>query len=364
MPVAKLTPMEIALSQLIMGHPFYATLALRLERVEAPELPTYAGTDGHTLWYNPEMFNSLSRPEQIFVLAHEVSHCIFQHVTRRGTRDADLWNCAGDYVINLELKDCRMTMPKDGLIDERFRGMNADQVYKILEGEQKKKKKGPGKCCSLKDAPGDAAAKEALGKEWVRAVQQAAMTAFDGFGKLPASIQRLLEQAQPKNDWRPILHRYLVKQGDFAWSKPNRRFIGQGLYLPGTTVDSLRCIVFGIDTSGSVDGKMLSLFGGEVKGILAQSGHPERLVALWCDSQIQRVQELTEDWELKPAGGGGTAFQPVFDWVEKEQLIPEVLFYLTDLEGPMPKDPGYPVVWVVPEGCKRAVPFGEVVEIF
>jgi predicted metal-dependent peptidase len=57
------------------------------------------------------------------------------------------------------------------------------------------------------------------------------------------------------------------------------------------------------------------------------------------------------------SGGGGTDFQPVFEWVAKEQLNPDLLVYFTDAEGQFPeREPAYPVAWLV-KG-KARTPFG------
>jgi predicted metal-dependent peptidase len=56
-------------------------------------------------------------------------------------------------------------------------------------------------------------------------------------------------------------------------------------------------------------------------------------------------------------GGGGTAFTPVFEWIERRGLRPDALAYFTDARGEFPRQaPPYPVLWLVKGGA--AVPFG------
>ncbi len=69
-----------------------------------------------------------------------------------------------------------------------------------------------------------------------------------------------------------------------------------------------------------------------------------------------------DQFKLVARGGGGTAFKPVFDWVEEKGIRPVCLVYLTDLYGPVSFDaPEYPTLWC----CTNAKqgPFGETVEI-
>ena len=61
-------------------------------------------------------------------------------------------------------------------------------------------------------------------------------------------------------------------------------------------------------------------------------------------------------------GGGGTAFAPVFGWIESEGWHPDALVYFTDAEGEFPKlAPSYPVLWLV-KG-KAPVPWGRRIQL-
>src|SRR5229473_1932124 len=88
---------------------------------------------------------------------------------------------------------------------------------------------------------------------------------------------------------------------------------------------------------------------------------PERLHAVYCDARVQGNAEFEpgDDVVLKLAGGGGTAFQSVFDWVEERDIHPRVAVYFTDLEGPAPIEPDYPVLWVTPAWVTLDPPFGQ-----
>src|SRR5215472_1788128 len=111
-----------ARTTLLLDHPFFGTLLFRLGARPCSSIETMA-TDGRSLFYNPEFVDTLNAAELAGVLAHEVLHPALQHHTRRGDRDQPRWNIACDYAINPILIDAGLTLPKDVLIDNRFRGM-------------------------------------------------------------------------------------------------------------------------------------------------------------------------------------------------------------------------------------------------
>ena len=67
-----------------------------------------------------------------------------------------------------------------------------------------------------------------------------------------------------------------------------------------------------------------------------------------CDAVIHTIHEVnqnTEIMDLKFSGGGGTAFQPVLDYVEQNPT--QALVYFTDLYGEEELEPvNYPILWI------------------
>src|ERR1700757_4318894 len=120
---------------LLLDHPFFGTLLFRLGARARSSIATMA-TDGVSLYFNPEFVEGLSSAELIGTLAHEVMHPALQHHTRRGGRNTRGWNMACDYAINPMLVDAGLTLPKDVLMDHRFRGMSAEEIYNRLEAEE------------------------------------------------------------------------------------------------------------------------------------------------------------------------------------------------------------------------------------
>ena len=121
-----------------------------------------------------------------------------------------------------------------------------------------------------------------------------------------------------------------------------------------------------VDTSGSIDEAQLQRFAAEVGSVLEQC--PATVHLLYCDLAITR-RELFQRQDppilLKPKGGGGTDYRPVFALIEQVGIQPDCLVYLTDLVCDIfpQATPVYPVLWLhVGNGGTRP-PFGEVVPL-
>ena len=125
-----------ARTDLLLSNPFFGALLFRLKLRPAGSVPLMA-TDGVSLLYNAAASASLKHAELVFVLAHEVMHPALRHHTRRGARDPKLWNVAADYAINPLLVDAGLFPPEGILIEDRFRGMSAEQIYHLLAQQQK-----------------------------------------------------------------------------------------------------------------------------------------------------------------------------------------------------------------------------------
>jgi predicted metal-dependent peptidase len=205
----------------------------------------------------------------------------------------------------------------------------------------------------------------ALEAHWKQAIQQARVLASSqGQGRLPAGMQRHLgEIADPQIDWRSQLWRYLVRTPtDFSGF--DRRFLHRGLYLDHLEGESVQVFVC-IDTSGSIDDEQMSLFIGEVSGIL--SSYPMLDCRLWyADADCYGPYTISGIREIpRPEGGGGTDFRPFFKaameaWSGDQEAI---CVYLTDGYGDFPEEmPQLPVLWVIVPGGLPSdeIPYGEI----
>lgn len=198
---------------------------------------------------------------------------------------------------------------------------------------------------------------------------EAAMSAR-GRGLLPAGIEIAVDkELESKVDWRSAL-RMAVNSGqsnpDYRMDRPNRRMLPLGLYLPSLVGQSFGLLGMFVDTSASVMAyKLFDIVMGEVSAIREEL-RPDRTLLLECDAKVHRVQELYDCDDVKPnfRGGGGTSFEPCFEWIDEQGEQPEAVIYFTDLECPFPeKEPPYPVIWLAPEGRGVTPPFGTLIEV-
>jgi len=368
------TKLTKARATLLIEQPFYGTLALRLHLVETDEIDTLA-VDGHSIFYNPKFCEDLPVDQLRTAVAHEVGHCVFDHVGRRGPRDPMKWNLAGDHVINLGLEEASFTkIPGYWNADKKFTGMSADQVYNLLpDGAGSDGTGGDGRGQKVLDdimnGPGGKAMDESertvIENDWKVATLQAANLAKQQ-GKLPASLERFIkEMTEAKVNWRDQLRNLITERAknDYCWSRPNRRFAGQGLFLPSMYSETMGTIVVVTDDSGSIGNDMLAAFEAEIKAIRS-AVMPLKTIHISCDARINHVAEFAMEDEFKVVskGGGGTDFNPPFEHIEREGEKPVCLVYLTDLYGPAPNvPPDYPVIWCCT--TDKVGPWGETIHV-
>lgn len=377
-----ITRIKKAFAMIMAQWPFIADILIRL-KIRVYPCQTMA-TDGVHLLISPEFAMSLSEAELNFVLCHEVLHNAFFHFARQDYRDAELWNWAADYAINLLLQDmgkyCKM--PEGCLLDSRFENMRAEEIYDILEKEGKKGKgkggdgsgdgsgdggPGGGPPGTGKDVykPGDLAGKgepifgdsEPKGPasydpdqvkkeitETMKASANAGRTAGQGGGALDRFIKGL---NKPKVNWKEELKDFVSRVYDKAKIVlPTRRSLWSNQALSGLkryTSDTFNDMVVAIDTSGSIGDEELDKFATEI-GAIMQDFEIETIHIIWCDDHIAGVQTF-EDYDfqlhkMKAKGGGGTSFIPPFKWVNKNLIEqgkdPAVMIYFTDSFGQAP----------------------------
>lgn len=403
-------------TRLLLDQPFFGTLAMHLEMVENPAIETLR-TDGVRLEFNPAFLATLTPSEQLGVLAHEVLHPALLHPWRRAGRDLREWNEACDYAINAQLIAAGFTLPAGALLDPQFDGMSAEQIFSKRRSQEQPPQQEPegkdddegddtaaenddtqagddegddgdgddegdgdGQGASESSMPGCPTGEFVDGPETAEAegdltasdwevIAEEAATVAARAGELPGETGRAIKETrEARVDWKAELRAFVTNtvESDYSWSSPNRRFVSRGLYLPGAVKENVGAIVVGVDVSGSITQAQLDEFAAELTGLM-RDAQPEKLVAVYCDTRVCAVNEFTPDdvieLRLPANAGGGTLFQPVFDYVEAEQLDPLALVYLTDLEAAAPQIPPYPVLWTTPAWCQYPAPFGQLVRI-
>ncbi|WP_455218018.1 vWA domain-containing protein [Kaarinaea lacus] len=410
------TKLSAARTRLILDKPFLGALVLRLPMKEAdPEWCTTTATDARHFYYNAEYIDALEPAHVQFVLAHEALHCALSHFARRQHRDQKRWDVACDLAVNSLLVNDGLIPPPGVLHDMGFDGLTAEEIYPSIHDELdeplpepqdkhvyddvreegKKSKQGRGgeapdgrspqpQESSVGVSPNSESdrreqgglaeqpqpltpdERETLNTQWQQRLAGAAQIAQQA-GKMGGVMARLVDHLlQPQLPWRNLLahHVSTIARDDYSYSRPSTRRGDPAVY-PSLRSAQINVTVV-LDTSGSIIDEDFQEFLSEIDAIKSQMR--ARIVLHACDAVLlEDGPWIFEPWEevsmpREFTGGGGTSFEPPFDWCESQDVPPDMLIYFTDAKGVFPKsEPGFPVLWLV-KG-KEPVPWGTRIQL-
>jgi hypothetical protein len=388
-------------------------IALWVKFIDTDDPGMTAATDGIYVKAGPR-YSEYNTFERRFILLHELLHVALAHPARaremmKRCQDFDphLYNIACDAIINASLDDIRgiqapdksvslervLTLigqwKKDDTIAQVVRRWSSEALYysmiesgKLIELYALDTESTPnsgdiiatpgslGAGCSLSE--NDVSTEETI-RSWGSRLATAR-------GSLAGILTRLArELPKVKTPWerilRDLLFRHAQRKRRPDPSYPTRRWLAleshfrqhEGVELPferTTRATRTGRIALAVDTSGSINDKLLSRFAAEIAAVIEQTG--ARLYLIVCDADVHSTQELSgrdgarSMREFKFQGGGGTDFRPAI--AEAAKWKPDLLIYLTDLAGETGAQPKFPVLWAVPEG-EPGAPWGMLVEL-
>jgi len=342
--------------KMLLKHPFWGNLATRLKLVENSDWLTTAATDGRHFYYCEKFIESLDDEELVFLFGHEVGHIVYDHMGRRGDRDPQLWNMAGDYLINdmLIQNNVGKKITKVPILwDPKFRDMTAEEVYDDLfknavkiqmtldmhmdgSGEEAE---GDGKSSDGKSRSSGIKIDEETAKkmrdEMKEAILQSAQAA--GAGNVPSGIKRLINQfTAPKMRWQDLLRIQLESslKNNYSFMRPSRKGWHTGAVLPGMLPAEELDVVIGIDMSGSISEEMAQDFLSEVKGMMDL--YPTYKIHVFCfDTEVYNPVTFSDDYgddisEYETMGGGGTDFDACWRYMKDNDIEPKQFIMFTD----------------------------------
>ena len=366
--------------RILCRHGFYGLLLMHMSFYVDEKIKT-AATDGKAIIFGPEFLERLSDSELDFVLMHEVLHCVLQHSVRGGKRDDVMYNLACDLVVNSTiLKSNHMDLnsitikgyetPMHALPDgTEGCELSVEEAYVLLNKDDKMKKL----CKDIKREMWDNHTKwgsceddDTLSDVWTERFKTAwnSISVRDpshNRGLCPAFAQRMYEElTKSKIDWRTLLTNFVQENvKDYTFSPPDRRFSESPFFLPDfndcDAGESVKNVLFMIDTSGSVSDQDMTRAYSEIKGAIDQfDGRLTGKLGFFDAAVIEPLPFCDEDEleKIKPVGGGGTDFQIIFDYVNKymKEDPPSNIVILTDGYAPFPKEQianGIPVMWLI-----------------
>jgi len=383
--------LTMARVRLLLNKPFFGNLVTRLKLEEAKWCPT-AGTDGRKFYYNADFVDRLDDNEVLFLCGHEVLHCVYDHFGARADYDYDhqLYNAAGDYVINIQLTEDGFTpiTTVKILLDWKYQGLTSHEVYEQLKEKFKCKEPQNGELDTLDDhmgpgsgfgegedgkeeggfATGDKEGEEGGGqgqgsgkpgpltdqeKQQIKdELKEAIISAADnaGAGNCPAGIERMIKEwTEPKMNWRDLIRCQIESsiKSDYTFMRPSRKSQQTNAIIPGMNNGELLEVDLAIDLSGSISHEQQRDFFSEIKGIMEQ--YLDFRIRVWCfDTEVYNMQEFTQDnlddfMNYEAIGGGGTEFMCNWEYMKENDICPEQFVMFTD---------GYPCgAWGDPDYC-------------
>ena len=369
MRVEVLDRIIVARVGLLLRHPFFGNMATRLRILAADEwLPT-AAVDGRNLYFNTQFFNAMNNKEIEFVIAHEILHCVFDHLGRREDRIPMLYNIAADYKVNnLLVRDRIGEKPSivDCYQDFQYDGDTSEEIYdKLFEEAEKRGKEYLEELGEMLDqhldpegedgdAQGNGEAKDGNGnavskkkpkysKEEIKKIKdeikEGMMSAAQaaGAGNTPGEIQRMIKElTEPKMNWRQLLRQQIQStiRNDYTFSRPSRKGWHTGAILPGMNFDETIDLCIGLDMSGSIGDDQAKDFLSEIKGIMDE--YKDYNIKLWCfDTQVYNEQDFSADsgddlLDYDIMGGGGTDFDVNWTYMKEQDIVPKKFIMFTD----------------------------------
>jgi predicted metal-dependent peptidase len=358
--------------QLLRSESFFAHVLANVTRVITPDIPTMAVSfreDVFYLYVNPDFLaNTLSIEQRVAILKHEVLHLVFKHLFRSRGKERVLENLAADLVVNQYVDPWPLpegaillsTFPELALRPVESMEYYYNELLKLREPDAEQRY--PQSCRALTTVEegdllvgshelwgqgGAGASERILGR-----ILSDSKKRSPGYGLLPSEVRRSIDQLLrvPKISWKHVLRLFSASCGRTVIRttrrKESKRFDGN----PGRRIKRLRKLIVAVDTSGSIDDKLLAEFWTEIVSIYKTG---TSVTVLTCDATIHEVYELKRSLSSPTfKGGGGTSFNPVIEWANKSRGY-NGLIYFTDGYAPEPDRCKMPILWCVYGGLQK-----------
>ena len=353
---------------LLLRHPFFGNMATRMRVQNCDDWCPTAATDGRNLYYNTQFFNMLTNKQIEFVIAHEILHCVFDHIVRREDREPRIYNIACDYLVNNLLVRDKIGERVDQIQifqDFKYDNWSSEDVYDDIkdkhddeelealgqlldehvdwekDGDEGEGNNAPG--AGDKEGKGKGKGRPTYSKDELKKIRdeikESMITSAQsaGAGNTPGEIARMIKElTEPKMNWRELLRQQIQStiKSDFTFSRPSRKGWHTGAILPGMNFQDTIDVCIGIDMSGSIGDIQAKDFLGEVKGIMDE--YQDYKIKVWCfDTAVYNEQDFTADGgedltEYEIFGGGGTDFMANWTYMKDQDYVPKKLIMFTD----------------------------------
>ncbi len=393
--------MERARVDILLDHPYFATALLVIPmRGTFDEAITHAVlTDGTRIAYRHDLVAALERPQVRMLILHALAHVLLRHPERGGARDWNAWTTACDIAVDILFEGLGLLRHHEIAHLRSFQNLSAEAIYEKLAstgesatGAPPPRSHGDGMQRPTEETAEGGRPRFAAthaDEHWgEHGAFERAMAGVDHPTKLQLEglqrdFRREIEIARSGTAcgsqaggasseidaahreqvrWQQVLARFMRDTIDHEWSfsRPNRKHLWRGIYLPGPVEVNGGRFVVAIDTSGSMSDCDLALVLGEIDAIRRTCA--SELTVLQFDALIHATAEFTR-WSdqdeavgstkvMRVYGRGGTDLRLPFTWAEEERRKGRsisALIVCTDGYGPLPMEApaGLPVLFLM-----------------
>ena len=401
---------------------WFADVIYNVPVIETTSIKTM-DTNGLCVRFNPDfVMEHTAHVEGVF--CHEGWHVILDHVRRRGTRGAMDWNIAADAIINPMVAKRGWTLP-DGCvrIPEVEKGkMSAERAYEWIKQQRDAKAEDEQRKATIESGEGEESDEEMPGQSGLpdeqeddadtgggedkdekgyqdipdagsEEMKEPTEEELDEFcQKIERSIESATQRAEKGHYMDPLLKRALAPEAtkhelnwkealedmvannraedNRTWSRPNRRYLGQGEIRPGYLRDQINRLIVLFDTSGSVNAQATADMRERVAELM-ELGLISHITIISVDTDIQAMGDVSTAQEVRDFNlnikRGGTSFGSAMKVVRNIDDTVGVVF-LTDMQtNDFGEDPNVPMIWVnwatpVSPGNYYYPPYGRVMD--
>lgn len=310
------------------GMIFYSALLAQLKIEIVANIPWIAATNGTRIVFNPERCEEISNPQLLGTIFHELLHVVFDHVGRSKIKglNPQAWNYAGDYLINMEVKDRGFELPDGALLDYKFKGKGTKEIYDIIYDPNEEYIDLD--LYQLSPEEGEQEQNEKVINNLIKAATQVKIMT-GSYDQIPGELKRQLDKLiNPRLPWQSLLQRYVQNyaKNDYSWKRPNKRY-WPDMYLPSLYSESVGSIHAYVDVSGSISQEYATKFISEITGLF-YTLNPERLKIVSFDTKINTEQDFVpgDCPNIEIIGGGGTDLKDVIEHIETNNPTVSLIF--------------------------------------
>lgn len=382
------------------SFPLFGNKLLSTQFVIDNENNPTAKTNGKIIKFNSDYLNKLNYEQTKTLIAHELLHIVELHHLRMRNRDAEIWNSACDYVINLDLLSLGFTPLNNWLIDSKYKGMNAEDVYLILKKESKEKqnsvnnqsKQSGGEFEEPTNSDGEPLTKEELAEEINKGLNElstsinAVNKAIEGIEKSNeltesfkkekikeygrgrhSAINAINDIKESYKNWKEILKRFLniASNDDYSFMNMDiETYSITGAYTPNLESEKIGNVILALDVSDS-QSKITKEICIESLSIIHNLSITS-IPVYYVSSFVHDRNVVYSHNDIMEYNGGGTCFNSFFKTFNEKEFDCKVLVFITDgyVDYSNWETPNCDVLWVMTTSNRdfeENVPFGECV---